>query len=318
MKNKKLKLLALSIISSTVFASNDFVTIIGEDEVKYIVGGFTERMEYTPWVFNREDNCQYDLNAEDFYYGVNFTQVETCDEIESREVSKIRVYDSGQEELLYKKTEERISTTIKKSPVNSIGVHLESSCKLILSNNYSTGSGLYPLSINNILEEKNCDMETDNGGWTEVVKAQDYTYGKSAPTITIDADGLDYSEMLYVDNGTWTDYTATTDEHWKFEGMNLENNVLLIDGDWYSRGLNHMGCASTPNKLPPESYRVLDRSTINNCHIGTETKMETCGNIVIVDLPENSKLQGYSDVESAYNGCNTDNTVSRDFKIFVR
>tara|TARA_Y100001960_G_C14781601_1_gene887228 strand:+ start:9686 stop:10084 length:399 start_codon:yes stop_codon:yes gene_type:complete len=127
MKLNKIALL-LSTVCFTSQASN-FVTIIDQEKSNYEVGGFETIIEHTNWVFDREDNCSYDKNEEDYYYGVPFTKIKTCDQLETRTKTVKIVYNSGFEEVLSTTKEERISGQLSKAPESTIGTHLEASCK---------------------------------------------------------------------------------------------------------------------------------------------------------------------------------------------
>lgn len=319
MNKRKLKisLLTVSIIMFGISYS-DFVTIVDGNEIAYTSDSFSDRVEYTNWAFDREDNCINDINESEIYYGRNFQQVETCDEVESRTKTVIRTYDSGTEEVLSETTEERSNSLIK-SPVTKTGTHLESSCKLILDNGFSLGDGNYPISKLGSVVNYDCDMTTDNGGWTKLVTNTSHTVNGSAPTVNLDTSGIPHTEMLYVDNGTWKDYTGTSSgTDWRMEGFNNDNNVLLINGEWYSKKEYYVACELTPKELPDENYRTLERNGIDHCHMGIGTNMASCSSKIVVKLPDGGQLQGISDVESAYNSCQTDNEVYRNFTLYIR
>ena len=319
MNTRKTKIIALA--ASTIafgLSYSGFVTVVVGDKVSYNSGGFSDKIEYTNWVFEKEDNCLNDIKESEVYYGRTFQQIETCDETELRIKTVLRTYASGSEKILSETKEERLKS-ISKPPVITTGTYLESSCKLILDNGFSLGDGNYPISKLGSVVNYDCDMTTDGGGWTKLVTNISNTVNGSAPTVNLDTSGIPHEEMLYIDNGSWKDYTGTKNgTDWRMEGFNTENHVLLINGEWYSRNIKHVACSLNPRPLPKENYRVLSVEGINHCHIGTAIDFETCSSKIVVKLPEGGQLQGISDVESAYNTCQTDNEIYRNFTLYVR
>ncbi|MBM26057.1 MAG: hypothetical protein CL760_10315 [Chloroflexi bacterium] len=165
MKLNKIALL-LSTVCFTSQASN-FVTIIDQEKSNYEVGGFETIIEHTNWVFDREDNCSYDKNEEDYYYGVPFTKIKTCDQLETRTKTVKIVYNSGFEEVLSTTKEERISGQLSKAPESTIGTHLEASCKDALAFDNTLTTQRYTIAVPNEGNVRvTCDMDTDGGGWT--------------------------------------------------------------------------------------------------------------------------------------------------------
>ena len=114
MKIKKIAIL----LSTVCFASqaSNFVTIINKEDSGYEVGGFQKITEYTDWIFDKEDNCSYDKDEQDYYYGVPFTRIETCDQIEKRTKTVKRVYNSGFEEIFIENRRKSNIWSIIKTP----------------------------------------------------------------------------------------------------------------------------------------------------------------------------------------------------------
>ncbi len=160
----KKHILTISIISSfTAFASN-FNVIIKSDEIGYEVGGFEDKITYSEWIVVDVNHCVPQIDNNDFYYNKEFTQIDDCKQNEERTETKTRTYDNGKEETVYvKKETQTVDITQNRQ---DFGSHTESSCKLILDNNYSEGSKTYYLSGDSEVFEVYCDMDTDGGGWT--------------------------------------------------------------------------------------------------------------------------------------------------------
>lgn len=67
----KKTLTALSVITSVyTIANSNYVSIVDGNEISYVSGGFTDRVEYTNWFFDREDYCSFD-NSEVDYFAVH-------------------------------------------------------------------------------------------------------------------------------------------------------------------------------------------------------------------------------------------------------
>lgn len=319
MKKMKRNLLSLIVfVSFSTIASNNFVNIVKTSSSSYDLVSFKEDITYSEWVFDKEEKCVFDKDESTFYHGVNFNRIETCEETETRTVTTLRTYKDGHTE---EESIQEYRMEVKSKPVEvALGTHLEVSCKLILDNGYSTGTKDYYIENAGVPLSVECDMDTDNGGWTKIKDHASSSYSVPAPTVLLDTKLIPHTEMLFSDNNntTWMDYTGVADTYWRMEGYNLDNNIIMLNNEWYNLGKVYTACAITPKKLPEENFRVLDQSGITNCHVGKITAMETCGRKVAIKIPTGLELEAISDVESAYAGCYTDNVVIRDFKIFIR
>lgn len=167
MKLKLISISILTVIAQSAHSENDFVTLVIGDDIKYISSGVETVIEYTPWVFEREDNCVVDYTEEDYYYGKEFDQIETCDKIEKRTKTTIKKYDTGFEEIVKEEQEEQINGSLAKEPVAVVGKHLEANCKDALTFDNTLVTQRYTISLpNNGNVRVTCDMDTDGGGWT--------------------------------------------------------------------------------------------------------------------------------------------------------
>lgn len=164
----KKTLIAISVLYSGLTFSNDYVTLIQNDKT-YEVGGFTTEIIYTEWALTGNKNCSVDKEESDFYYGVSFTQLESCDAEESRTKTKERTYTNGHKEIVSVETEYKYTPEADKS-LSKTGSHLESSCDDIFQGGYSSSNGLFKIGNESDSFDVYCKME--NGiGWTLIAKS---------------------------------------------------------------------------------------------------------------------------------------------------
>jgi hypothetical protein len=164
--------LATAILSTFgVLAAGNYNVIIKSDQVNYEVGGFTDRIEDTGWQDVGSETCNFDKVESDIYFGLTYNQTKTCVQEQERTVTKIRTYNSGTEEIVYKDTTNQDITTTNNQ--NITGSHLESSCKNALSFDSTLPTGQYKLSYSGSSYDAYCDMETDGGGWTMLILSRE-------------------------------------------------------------------------------------------------------------------------------------------------
>lgn len=167
MKDLKVKLLTISLLSSFTYAeTNDFVIIVNKNNSEYEMDiHFVDKTEVTPWVVVSED-CTSDIVKEDLYYGKTGTQNTTCDKTEERTTTVTREYSTGRTEIIKEETESKTTTEIK-APVTITGSHLEASCKDALAFDSTLITQRYTIKVPNEGNVRvTCDMDTNGGGWT--------------------------------------------------------------------------------------------------------------------------------------------------------
>ena len=160
---KRLLILATTGFMSITYA-NEFNVIIKSDKVSYDVDIFTDKTEYTEWSVDSIHSCVSQLNPNVIYYQHDFSQTDDCIQTEKRTITKTRFYGDGSEEII--STKEETKEVEIEQKYTAKGTHTESSCKDILNNGFSTGSGVYHLTGIDTPFEVYCDMDYDGGGWT--------------------------------------------------------------------------------------------------------------------------------------------------------
>lgn len=139
----KKTLISLAILTPVLVFANNYKIIIKSDEVNYESGTF-----YAP---TGEITCVTKSPLENtIYKETDFTQSQSnCTEI----------YRSS-DGFEVTKPHEDIT-------INSTGSLVLNTCKEILDNSHSRGTGEYFISYNSSEIKVDCDMTTDDGGWTK-------------------------------------------------------------------------------------------------------------------------------------------------------
>lgn len=179
--NKKMKgvsLLTASIASS--FAMANYVIVVSENYET--VTGYEDTVT-SEWLDVGSASCSNDIETSDKYYGESFQQTETCNQNQERTVEKYFVDHEGNRTLKSTDKESKVVTTSTTNPTT--GTHLEASCKDVLSNGYSKGTGNY------VIQQSGnptvyCDMTRNGGGWMRVVNHNWYE-NKTAPNSQFDS-----------------------------------------------------------------------------------------------------------------------------------
>jgi hypothetical protein len=171
MLKKKYLVSALSVaIAIPAIAAQNYVVVVDSNDVDYEVGGFSDSVEYSEWVFSHETNCSFDKDPTEFYKNISFQKVETCENVENRTKTTTRTYNNGTEEVISVEEETQIVLGEAKDPVNDIGTHVESSCKGVKEFDSSLDTGVYRISLSGTEFDAHCEMGEFGGGWTLVFK----------------------------------------------------------------------------------------------------------------------------------------------------
>ena len=200
--------IAIAIISSaTLISSANYFVIVNNE--KFVVGGFTTDITYGEWTYLEDQNCSYDLEENDFYYGVPFDQVETCERVEERVITTTKTYDNGHVDT---STRTEIQKETVSYPAESLlGKHLESSCKGALDFDSTLVSQRYTINIPNQGNTRvSCDMDTDGGGWTIIQYRTSYSEFKN--TYSEYEDGFGGSTNFWLGNKNIHELTLTPKE----------------------------------------------------------------------------------------------------------
>lgn len=156
------KLISLCLFFTITSNASNFIVLIEEKNNKYLKDQGLEKVSYTDWTPTESKTCSYDKVKSDYYYGVDFTQVETCIEPQSRIKTTKRIYKNDNEVLVSTELENRnFEETFQN---NLVGTHIESTCENILNNGYSHGDGEYRISYFGD-STVYCDMTRSGGGW---------------------------------------------------------------------------------------------------------------------------------------------------------
>lgn len=225
-------ILSLFIILATTALADNFVVVVDKDENAYNSGSVV----VSDWL-KINKICSYDNIAEDFYYGVDFKQIETCSIEEERTITTTR-YNNGVEEVI-KETEERTRSEVSE-PLDLVGTHLESSCQNILMNGFGSKDGYFKIKRGDKEPNVYCDME--EGGWTLYLIANnsqndwkniDWDTGWTpVPSLNIN-NYSDLENICLTATGlpTYADYQTTTSStsYW-----NVAREFLYNETSWFN------------------------------------------------------------------------------------
>ena len=229
-------MLSLSIILTTNALANNFVVVVDKDKNAYNAGSVI----VSDWLEIKR-SCSKDHLAEDFYYGVDFKQTETCLIEEDRTVTTIR-YNNGLEEEI-KEIEKRTRKEMSEQ-LSLVGTHLESSCQNILMNGFGSKDGYFKIKRGDKEPNVYCDME--EGGWTLYLIANNSqndwkninwdTGWTPVPSLNIN-NYSDLENICLNETGlpTYADYQTTTSNtnYW-----NVAREFLYNETSWFSKPNN--------------------------------------------------------------------------------
>ncbi len=178
MKKRFLATLILATISSHA-TENNYVIVVSEKENNYEVRTAQTVTEYTSWENIGEQQCSVDISVGSVYYGTTFKQKETCVQNIKRDEILKYVYDDGTERIISSTVINDFDTVISNHDLT--GTHLEETCKDILNNSHSRGTGEYVISQSGN-PTVYCEMNRNGGGWMRVVNYDWYTNRNYMPS----------------------------------------------------------------------------------------------------------------------------------------
>lgn len=233
------KILILLILSNTsIVLANTYYSIVKGDNYK-VVPTPDEIIEGEWSNVGDKFDCAKLEDKDLYYYGFEFTQREECYQEQKRVVSYL-----NKKELIKEDIEYQVATTTDSYLEN--GTHLEESCKFILDNNYSQGSGIYQIINNGYNLDVYCEMDQNDGGWTFVMsEGTEYSRTHSFWDGVDPNDGL---STIYKDYSISTSISSNLIENLKF------NDILIMDDD-------------TPRLYTSDFYSTFKNKKLNQSKI---------------------------------------------------
>ena len=172
MKIKKILFVTLTMLVANSSVSAATYNIVIKKKGNYELGGFTESIIDSGWSNIGEPLCNVNLEINDVYFDVDFTQEETCIQKQEKTITKIKKFESGntisEENIINQDVTQIYENALK-------GVHLESSCKNILGFNNEYRSGIYKITDGNNNYDAYCNMVSNGGGWTLLMMTREKT-----------------------------------------------------------------------------------------------------------------------------------------------
>ncbi len=216
-----------TMISACCFSAvaGDFTVLIDKKNSNYVHA--TTSKETTDWV-TTSTSCVFNKEANEYYYGVDFQQTETCTDHQERETIVKTIYPDGSEKEI-SRTNESQNKTLPSTTLTKQGTHLEMTCEDILNEGFSIGDNNYVLSQSGN-PTVYCDMTRNGGGWMRVVN-HDWYSDKTVPN----------SQFQLTSNRTITDSGGV--------------NRALPDGFWVNDWISSTGSN-------PPRWKIIEETPI--------------------------------------------------------
>lgn len=192
-------------------------------------------------------------------------------------------------------------------------------CKAILLKNPKATSGYFDIRPpNGKAMHVYCDMDTDNGGWTNVIEFTKFVIGVM-PTIEIDDMHLDYKEVLWVSClSHFLNYEYKESEDFANQGYNFIINFLQFGNKMYR--------LRPPKKIwkvpkgtvwvKKNAFKTLDPPP-KQCNFDGQPS-NICANRFIFQKPIGKHLTGFGDIESITGETAKNDAHNYNFRLFVR
>ena len=159
--NKKLLSIAILLASSSSFTSS-YNVIVDQEKNEYDIIEKEEPVISEWYNINSMYDCVKQYEDTDFLLGEEFTQVEDCSQDQERTITTQQTFNGEDQTKIVKETK----TIDAEHSYQDFGEGFADSCKSILNNGYSIGSGAYQVQLSSGITNVVCDMDTDGGGWT--------------------------------------------------------------------------------------------------------------------------------------------------------
>lgn len=237
----KKTILTTAILTSLVVSATTFNVIITKDQNEYKSDGFNDVVTYSEWVFTEQKNCETNdtTTPDELYYDRELEKDFFCDDEYKRDIITTRTYhEDNSKEVISKVPEYKLEDNESTKTETIIGTHLETKCSTILSNGYSIGNDIYPISPDgNEPFDVFCDMTTDGGGWTLI-------QGGTINNTTSDDEFINYytDYLNYVDDEIF--YLLDYDNRHKIPFREFKTlhsgetstytNIAVLDADSYT------------------------------------------------------------------------------------
>lgn len=163
------KTFLILIISTSVMSySSQFNLIISEDLNDYQIHKFNQNIPINDWIDISYSNCYFDKEDSDYYYGISFERIKTCDTLQKRNYKEYHVDYKGNKNEKTGDILEETRIISKNFNEIAVGTYLATSCKEVLSFDPELTDGIYSINSNAEKFDVYCDMTTEGGGWTLV------------------------------------------------------------------------------------------------------------------------------------------------------